>query len=161
MNIYAMTRRCITGANEYRFYRGFTPSGTGDALVLPGYPLTLRGGDLELHYSRDLGITLFPGISLPISEGDSRKAWGRVIWEGHGRHRLNTPFGTVYVAVREEEYRILREGAVLGHMRPAQPGVFPLQTDDWEARMILAAPEPLPEALAMVLLALPLLQLGP
>lgn len=41
MTTYYMTRLCVTGANEYRFYKEDAPVGSAVAHVLPSYPLTL------------------------------------------------------------------------------------------------------------------------
>ena len=161
MTSYTMLRQCLTGVTQFRFCRGDTPIGSGSALVLPHYPLTLQLSETKLHCNRNPEITLFPGINLPITAGDPPKNWGRVIWIRHGLHRLDTPMGTFYVRQQGEAYRFLQEEQILGLLYPAQQGVRASQEGiEWETRLTLATSEPISDDLALLMLAFPLLQLG-
>jgi len=163
MGNYLMLRQCLTGANRYRFCReeDMHLIGTASALVLPDFPIRISCGELALEYSRDPDITLFPGINRAIFAGDLREIWGRVIWMGQGKHRLDTPFGTVCLLRKDDTYRFFRDDILIARMHPAKQDTFPLPAgSEWEPRLILAPEEPLPEPLATVLLAFPLLQIG-
>lgn len=155
---YTTARRCLTGINEYRFFRETEEIGSAAALVLPEYPVTLDSRELRLRCSHDRGMTLFPGCSRPVHTEPGGEEYARIFWDGTGKHRMQTPFGTISVLYQDEMYLFIRSNICIGALRRSRqelPGA------EWEPRMSMMTETRLPEALAVLLLSFPLLQIGP
>ena len=159
MATYVMTRRCVTGANEYRFFKETTPVGSAAAQVCPDYPTYLRWDGEQLLCNWDPEITLVSGIRMPIYREANGTLWGSVVWEGWGAHRIQMPQAEVTVRQQDKFYRFYRDDREVAVLRPAEPGEVSIT--EWEKRLVLTVKDPLPDGLALPMLAFPLLQLGP
>lgn len=167
MTTYIVTRRCVTGVNEYRYYRGIEQIGKATAFLLPDYPVTLQCTGLMLRYVNDPEITRVSGISRPVFDADCGEEYARVYWDGTGRHRLYTPFGKFPVEYRDGVYAFGRRDVCIAGIRtirkgsPLHPEWETVKEDQWEPRMAMVTTERLPDELALLMLAFPLLQLAP
>lgn len=165
--IYITSRNCVTGVNRYRFFRNSESFGHASAFVMPDCSVSMYCTGLMLTCSRDRDMTLVPGISVGIFDGDCMEEYARVFWDGAGQHRLQTPFGCIQVTYQEGMYLCHRDENLLGALCTIQKGsAYMLSRQeapdpDWEPRMALHVTEPLPDELALLLLSFPLVQLGP
>lgn len=167
MTSYIVTRRCTTGVNEYRYYRGIEQIGKATAFVMPDYPVTLQCTGLMLRYVNDPEITRVCGISRPVFDADCGEEYARVYWDGTGRHRLYTPFGKFLVEYRDGVYAFGRGEACIAGSRTIRKGSVlraeweTVKDAQWEPHMAMMTTEQLPDELALLMLAFPLLQLAP
>lgn len=168
---YRTLRRCFTGVCEYRFCRGDDIIGRATAHIVPAYPLMLQCNGLFLSCKRDPDMTLVPGMSLPITDADCGEEFGRVFWDGHGQHRLHTPYGHFRLEYREGIYLLSKDDAYVGGVTRVQKGSpahirwssghMAEQEDGWEFHLAMMTAERFPDELALLLQLFPLLAIGP
>lgn len=168
---YRAMRRCCTGFSEYRLFRGDELIGTATAHIVPAYPVVLHCNGIFLNFKHDPDITLVPGMSLPIIDADCGEEFGRVFWDGHGKHRLHTPYGYFRIEYQEGIYVLYKDDTCVGGTTRVQKGSpahmkwsashMEEQQEDWEFHLSLMTVERYPDPLAMLLQFFPLLAIGP
>lgn len=161
--VYFSTRRCITGSNEYRYFRGIEPLGEASALTMRSYPVSIRGARVTLHYTQDMNRTIFPGVHKIVHCAHTGDAFASVIWMRTGTHMLYINSEKVDIQCQNGVYRFSRDGREIAVMAPSRkkdaPG-FP-GDEHWEPQYVMMTAEPIPDQLALLMLAFPLLQIAP
>ena len=160
--VYYSFRRCATGCTEYRFFQGTRRLGRAAAYTGRTFPVYIQGCGQVLRSEIDPDMTLVPGCFRELSSADGKGLYARVVYRDTGEHSLQTGFGTLEVRHREGEYRFFREGALLARMKSVtgESPVWGIAGDGWQWRLAMAAEKPLPDALALLMLAFPLIQIG-
>lgn len=168
---YHALNRCFSDISEFRLYCGDIAAGTVRAHIVPAFPVMMHCGDLCLSYKRDPDITLVSGISIPIMDANCGEEFGRVFWDGIGRHRLHTPYGHFRVQYHNDEYTFSRSGS---HVATALR--FPDKSEyrqlcsaahaaeleeSWEPYRFLQTGEEIPPELALLMQCFSLLAIGP
>lgn len=157
---YRVLRQDTTGAVHYRFCHHRHLLGTGTAMVLPGFPVTLQGGGLFLCSSMDPDQTVVPGMSREILDADNAtESVARLTWLGKDRYHLTmnwaTGTQTVRIHFREGEYNFWLEDRLIARISPLpQPQKLP----DWDLGWCMRPYEQIPDATALLLLSFPLLR---
>lgn len=170
--LYRTLKSWYRGRNEYRFCRN--DEGIG-ALYLPvlalhcimpdycSIQMTRSGRSLRCRHDPDM--TLVPGISIPITAGESDEEFARIFWDGRGRHRLNTPWGNLQIVSERGEYSFLRDGKPIAttltyrHDWDVSPAE---QAEGWNLFRLLEVTEPtIPDELAVLMQCFPMLAIGP
>lgn len=146
----------MTGANEYRFYRGGKLIGSVTALVAPCYPVLIKGADITLYCTQDPEATIFPGCSNAILSGTQEYA--KVIYQGHGQHSLQ--LGLTSLQVRSDNHRhyYFLDSQLLAILQNISAAAN--CSADWELRQILYALPNITEELLLLMLSFPFLRIG-
>ena len=152
---YHIYRRCVTGANEYRYDHQGQCIGRASALVARRYPVTIRGAERTFCYEHDLEMTVFPGCSRAIFCGD--RQYAKLVYLKMGHHCLEIGSDTIRIARDGDSVCFYRDDcpvAVLHHVcRTADV------TSCWEHRQVLRVFGPIPEDYLLLFLSFPLLQI--
>lgn len=160
LTTYIVTRSCVTGGNDYRFYRGVEEIGGAVALVLPDWPVTIHGMGLRLRYSRESGNPRASGSSSPILDARSGDEYARISWDGQDRYRIWTTLEEIQIQYQEGTYMFFRENKKIALMRSIRkdfPAGVCFQDPEWEPCMVMMTAEKLPDSLALLMLSVPLL----
>ena len=160
--LYHVFRSCVTGCTEYRFFKETRQIGRAAAYTGRTFPVYIQGCGQVLRSEIDPDMTLFPGCFRDIPSADGKGLYARVIYRDTGFHTLQTGFGNLEVRHQDRDYRFFRDGTPVARMRSVtgEAPVWGVSEDGWQWRLVLAEEEPLPEALALMLLAFPLVQIG-
>lgn len=149
-------RRCVTGANEYRYYRNGNQIGTAAALVTPRYPVVITGNKRTVHCEHDPDRPLFPGCSNSIFSGSEEYA--KIIYLGQGQHSLQIGSLIIRILSRQDKLYFLQDNALLAVLRTISGRTS--WAADWEPRQIMRVMEDIPENQLLLMLSFPLLQIG-
>ena len=169
MITYLVSLRRCTDTNEYHYYNtaDYVKVGQTIANLHPSGSVTLCRRNFKLQYYNDPDITCVPGCSQPICHADSGEEYARVYWDGTGKHRLQTPYGTFTVTYQGNIYSFfwenlrfavmsnIREGTPFFHRHAARPRT------GREYTMALLTNLELPVPLALMMLSFPQLQIKP
>ena len=162
IHCYRSTVRTRTGANEYRYYRGNEQIGEAEAEVSSTFPVTVTGAGMTLNCSQDPSRTVFRGCSNVIRLNGGPQEYARVVYLESGVHSLELSYDRLRVIAGEGTYRFFRDGQPVAVMRRATPDSGPQRFWDsrWEPQMVMMATEPLPDPLVLLMMSVPLLQIG-
>ncbi len=160
--LYYVFRRCVTGCTEYLFLRGKKRLGRGAAYTARNFPVYLEGCGQVLRSETDPEMTVFPGCFREVISADGKGLYARVVYRETGAHSLQTGFGTIEVRHEGAQYRFFREGKPIARMRSVtgESPVGGISEDNWQWRLAMATEEPLPDALALLMMGFPLLQIS-
>ena len=152
---YRICRRCVTGANEYRYDYQDCCVGSALALVAHRYPVTIRGAERTFHYEHDLEMTVFPGCSRPISCEDRQCA--RVVYKGKGEHCLEIGSETIRVISKGNSLQFYQNRIRIAAAHTVSQSAAP--SEEWEHRQLLRVYREIPGDTLLLLLSFPLLQI--
>lgn len=155
---YSALRSTVTGATQFRYFRGREEIGGAEALVMPSWPVRIFGKTLNLCCERDMERTIFPGCSNTIRQEDTMREHVRIIWNGSGDHSLLTPSDKIRAVGHNGVYHFFRGGTLLAIIRllPGDPDPM-----GWERRLEMIGMQPLAEDTELLLLSFPLVQIAP
>ena len=160
--VYFTTRRCITGANEYRYFNGVKPLGEASAFVMRLSSISIRGTAITMQCEQDMDRTVFPGARNVVINAHTGEAVASSVWLETGCHALYLDNVKVDVVVKDGIYHFSRQGTPLAVMARSPRGKSSPHTDDqWESEFVMMAPQPLSDRLALLMLAFPLIQVAP
>ena len=161
-NVYIVTRRCLTGVNEYHYFRGIHPIGDGAALVLPNFPVSIRGAGLSLRCEQEPGMTIFPGVTKPVTREDNGEVFADITWYEIGQHSLSTGRETLLIRSCEGRYHFFRGGVLIARMGQVGkvPDLMQPLEENWKPVLAMMPLEPVSTELALLMLSFPLLQIA-
>lgn len=153
---YNIYRRCITGANEYRYYQKDELVGSATALTAYHYPVIINGTGKSLYCEHDPELTLFPGCRNTIFS--ENQEYAEAIYLGRGQHYLKIGTNSIWIISDKNIIYFYRNNVLIATLcaTPGRCGV----SDDWEQQQILCVLDELCSDYLLLLLSFPLLCIG-
>ena len=145
---YYVLRECVTGMTEYGYFRDGQLIGAAAVASLPDFLVRLQCEGLNLRSEFDK--TVFPGVTREIVNEADGSLYAQITGFGEGTHTLRTPEGTFVVKTGPGVWHFLREGVQVAAMtREGAPG----------SRLQMTVRESIPDALALMFMSFPLMQM--
>lgn len=154
MIICTAKRRCVTGVTEYYYYRGDTPIGTAFAFIIPGFPVQIQSGALNLHCKLQSESADYPGHRLSLVCEESHNPYAELIRLSFDEYAFRLCSETIQIISRND-IRFYHNSTLLAVLE-STPGSM---DDDWELRLTLKAQLPLTDTLLTLLLSFPLIRI--
>ena len=156
---YYVSRRCVTGANEYRFFCDGQDAGSATAHIFPGFPVYLSGGGVKLRSSFD--STIFPGCRREVRYIDDNELLAEIIYEEPGRHTLVLGEETICIQSRKRNHLFYLDGELVAEIRPCFLSPVPqAEEEDWTTRYMMVRRAPVSELMELLMLSFPILQIA-
>ena len=153
MIICTAKRRCLTGVTEYCYYRGDTPIGTAFAFIIPGFPVQIQSGALNLHCELQSESADYPVHRLSLVCEESHNQYAELIRLSFDEYAFRLCSETIQIIPRND-IRFYHNSTLLAVLE-STPGSM---DDDWELRLTLKAQLPLTDTLLTLLMSFPLIQ---
>lgn len=153
---YSIYRRCITGADEYRYYHKDELVGNATALTAYHYPVIINGDERTLYCEHDPELTLFPGCRKTIFSGNQEYA--AVVYLGRGQHCLKIGTNIIWIINDKNIIYFYRNNVLVATLcstlgRSSASG-------DWEQQQILYVLDEMCADYLLLLLSFSLLRIG-
>ena len=153
---YTIFRRCITGANEYRYYHKGVPVGNAVAMVANHYPILITGSEYAFCCDSDIESTICPGYSRSILYKGHEYA--KITYMGYGQHCLQIGEDTIQVRSDQHGICFYRNHILLAILYTLFDTAG--TSDIWEQRQNLCVYEDIPKDYLLLMLSFSLLQIG-
>ena len=153
---YNIYRRCVTGANEYRYYHKGELTGSAAALVTPRYPVIINSGEETLYYEHDLEMTFFSGCSRSVYSENQECV--KIVYLGFGRHCFENGSDIIRIVSCEDRLCFYQNDLLIAVLYTISN--TPNTSDSWELRQVLCVLEEIPHKHLLLMLNFPLLQIG-
>ena len=157
---YYVSRRCITGANEYKFFCNGQEAGSATAYVVPGFETYLSGAGVKLFSS--FQDTIFPGCRREVRYIDDNELLAEVVYNGYGSHSLILGDETLQIQSDKRSYLFYRNRELVAEIRPCFLCTEPkAEEEDWTLRYMMIRRSPVSELMELLMLSFPILQIAP
>lgn len=157
---YYVSRRCITGANEYRFFCDGQEAGSATAYSFADFPVYLSGAGVKLRSGFD--STIFPGCRRDVRYIDDNELLAEIIYNGHGSHSLILGEESLQIQSDKRNYLFYQHGELVAEIRPCFLCPEPrTEEEDWTVRYMMVRRAPVSQLMELLMLSFPILQIAP
>ena len=157
---YYVSRRCITGANEYRFFCDGQEVGSATAYSFGNFPVYISGAGVKLR--SDFDSTIFPGCRRDVRYIDDNELLAELVYNGQGSHSIILGEETIHIQSKKRNYLFYLDGELVAEIRPCFLCTEPkAEEEDWTVRYMMIRRSPVSELMELLMLSFPILQIAP